>query len=256
MTTATALWLATAPLALLASIACLVLGIVFFDVDAPLLSVWLFCGALVALAYRVYFSTYGARARALSGNVPLFVSNAPWPTTTDTITTEVVRTLKATGKPPQIVGCGWGYFIGRRAAQRPLFTHHLQGRPDAQSRPLFFYCGTTLADVCDVIHAEYGKTFWSTPTHQNISIGSWLARSCHGNSGASGRPSSYAAEWVHAIHMQSVATAQRGVQRCAYNEAKVWFDEAPDDWFIVAIEFDESKLADNGWLQKQKRNRI
>ena len=94
----------------------------------------------------------------------------------DTLTEEVVRVLKATGKPPQIVGCGWGYFIGRRAAERPLFTHHLQGRPDPVNCPLTFYCGTTLAEVCEVIDDEYNKAFWSTPTHQNISIGSWLAR--------------------------------------------------------------------------------
>jgi hypothetical protein len=251
MTAATALWLATAPLALLGSIACLVLGIVFFDLKSPLLSVGLFCGAFALLVYRVRFFAYGPRARALSGNAPFFEANAPWPGTMDTLTEEVVRVLKATGKPPQIVGCGWGYFIGRRAAERPLFTHHLQGRPDPVNCPLTFYCGTTLADVCEVIDDEYNKAFWSTPTHQNISIGSWLARSCHGNSGASGKPSSYAAKWVHAIHMQSVQTARRGVQLYAYDEAKLWFDEDPDEWFVVAIEFDEEKLAENGWLQKR-----
>ena len=252
MTAATALWLATAPLALLASIACLVLGIVFFDLRTPLLSVWLFCGALVALAYRVRFFSHGARARALSGNAPFLGWNAPWPSTTDALIRDVVQVLTTNkGKPPQIVGCGWGYFIGRRAAPRALFTHHLQGRPDARNQPLLFYCGTTLADVCEVLHDEFQKTFWSTPTHQNISIGSWLTRSCHGNSGASGKPSSYAAEWVHAIHMQSVETVQRGVQRHAYKDAKVWFDQAPDEWFLVAVEFDMKRLSDNLWLQKR-----
>ena len=251
MTAVTALWLFTAPLALLTSIACLVLGIVFWDLNAPMPSIWLFVGALITLVYRARFFEYGARARALSGNAPFLATNAPWAEISEVVQDGVVRQLQDTGKPPQIVGCGWGYFIGRRAAQRPLYTHHLRGRPDAQNRPLWFYCGTTLAEVCEVIHDEYQKTFWSTPTHQNISIGSWLARSCHGNSGASGKPSSYAAEWVDAIHMQSVATAQRGAQRYAYKEAKVWFDEDPDEWFVVAVEFDKSKLADNGWLQKR-----
>ena len=251
MTAATALWLFTAPLALLSSVACLVLGIVFFDLRSPLLSLGLFAAGLILLVYRVRFFEYGARARALSGNAPFLMTNAPWPEISEMVQDGVVRQMQDTGRPPQIVGCGWGYFIGRRAAQQPLFTHHLRGRPDAQNRPLWFYCGTTLAEVCEVIHDEYQKTFWSTPAHQNISIGSWLARSCHGNSGASGKPSSYAAEWVDAIHMQSVETALRGVQRYAYKEAKAWFDEDPDEWFVVAVEFDENKLAENGWLQKR-----
>ena len=68
MAASTALWLATAPLALLVSIACLVLGIVFFDLTSPLLSIWLLVIALIALVYRLRFFEYGTRARALSGN--------------------------------------------------------------------------------------------------------------------------------------------------------------------------------------------
>jgi len=251
MAASTALWLATAPLALLVSIACLVLGIVFFDLTSPLLSIWLFVIALIALVYRLRFFEYGARARALSGNAPFLATDAPWAEMSEVVQGGVVRQLRETGKPPQIVGCGWGYFIGRRTAERALFTHHLRGRPDARNRPLWFYCGTTLAEVCEVLHDEFQKTFWSTPTHQNISIGSWLARACHGNAGASGKPTSYAAEWVDAVHMHSVATAQRGAQRYAYKDAKVWFDEDPEEWFVVAVEFNEKKLADNGWLQKR-----
>ena len=251
MVASTALWLATAPLALLTSIACLVLGIVFFDLTSPLLSIWLFVIALIALVYRMRFFEYGGRARALSGNAPFLGTNAPWAELSEVVQGGLVRQFEDTGKPSQIVGCGWGYFIGRRTAERALFTHHLRGRPDAQNRPLWFYCGTTLAEVCEVIHDEFQKTFWSTPTHQNISIGSWLARSCHGNSGASGKPSSYAAEWVDVIHMQSIATAQRGVQRYAYEDAKMWFDQSPEEWFLVAVEFNEKKLAPNLWLQKR-----
>lgn len=251
MAATTAWWLTTAPLALLTSIACLVLGIVFFDLTSPLLSFGLFATALVTFVYRLRFFEYGGRARALSGNAPFFGTNAPWDELSEVVN-GVVRVMEANkGAPPQIVGCGWGYFIGRRTAKRALFTHHLRGRPDAQKRRLWFYCGTTLAEASEVIHDEFQKTFWSTPTHQNISIGSWLARSCHGNAGASGKPSSYAAEWVDVIHMHSVATAAKGVKRYAYKDAKLWFDEFPEDWFLVAVEFNEAKLAPNLWLKKR-----
>lgn len=252
MAACTALWLATAPLALLIAIACFVLGIAFFDLTSPLLSLGLFATALIAFVYRLLFFEYGGLARALSGNAPFLETNAPWAEMSEVVQGGVVRTMQANqGAPPQIVGCGWGYFIGRRTAERALFTHHLRGRPDARNRPLWFYCGTTLAEACEVIHNEFQKTFWSTPTHQNISIGSWLARSCHGNAGASGKPSSYAAEWVDVIEMQSIATAAKGVQRYAYEDAKMWFDESPEDWFLVAVEFNETKLAPNLWLKKQ-----
>jgi len=257
--TATQLWLSTAPLALLSAIALVVLGIVFFDLHSPLLSVGLFCGAAVALAYRLRLTSAGGRARILSGNSPFWATHAPWPGVEQDLVDEVEQIMVATGQAPVIVGCGWGLYIGRRAARGALFTHHLRGRVVSSDHPLHFYCGTTIAELSDILNdphvipGEYhkdGLTFWSTPTHQNVSIGSWLGRSCHGNSGAAGRPSNFAAQFAHVIHMKTCATARFGVQRIPYKEAADLMDRRPHEYFLVSIEFDKTKLASNGWVQK------
>ena len=155
-----------------------------------------------------------------------------------------------TGRRPEIVGRGWGFFIGRRSARDPVFTHYLVGRPD-EDRPLLFLCGTTIKEASETILEEFNKTFWSTPTMQNISLGSWLSRSCHGNSGPAGHSSSFAAETVYAIHIKTAETAAVGVQVLLYSDARVLFDANQGHWFLVAVEFALDRLADNIILQKR-----
>ena len=254
MALATALWLATAPLAVAAAIALLASGGALFDATAPLLATVLWSAAVLALLYRARFAY--ALARVLSGTSPLGTANAP--STQRELVDAALRIFAENAqKPPaearpQIVGCGWGYYLGRRVARRALFTHRLRGRPSAIKNPLLFYGGTTIAEVCACLHTEFGATFWSTPTHQKVSIGSWLARSCHGNSGPSGFPSSHAALTVHVLHIETVETAERGVRKCAYAEAKAWFDTDPDDWVIVAVEFAKANLAPSDMLLQKR----
>lgn len=135
-------------------------------------------------------------------------------------------------------------------AKGAVFTHNLTGRVD-EARPFLFYAGTTIAAVCAIFEREFDKTFWSTPTNQHISIGSWLARSCHGNDGPSGHASSYAAETVYVVDLKTAETAARGIQTLAYSDAKVGFDAEPSRWFLLAVEFAPARLADNFYLQKK-----
>ena len=86
--------------------------------------------------------------------------------------------------------------------------------------------GTELRDVERALRKAYGRTFWSTPTMQRISIGSWLARSCHGNSGAAGKPSSYAAARVLVVDLTSLETAQQGARWVEYAQIKRDFDRS------------------------------
>lgn len=253
MARSTALWLATAPIAVASAIALLASGAAV-RLDAPLLAAGLWSAAALALLYRARVAH--ALARVLCGTSPLGTANAP--STQTELVDAVLRVFEANAhKPPadarpQIVGQGWGYYLARRAARRAIFTHRLRGRPDARGHPLRFYGGTTISEVCACLHAAYGKTFWSTPTHQQISIGSWLARSCHGNGGPSGFPSSHAAAVVHVLHIETAETARRGVQRHAYAQARAWFDADPDDWVIVAVEFAWEHLAPSDALLQKR----
>ena len=254
MALSTALWLATAPIAVVVALASLVLGAARFDASNPLLATGLWTAAVLALLYRARFAY--ALARVLCGASPLGTANAP--STQDELVDAVRRVFEENAhKPPeearpQIVGCGWGYYLCRRAARRAVFTHRLRGRPDATNHPLRFYAGTTIAEVCACLHATRKKTFWSTPTHQQVSIGSWLARSCHGNGGPSGFPSSHAASTVLVLHIETAATAARGVQTFAYKQARAWFDADPDDWVIVAVEFSSNRLAPSDLLLQKR----
>jgi len=50
--------------------------------------------------------------------------------------------------------------------------------------------------------------------------------------------------------MKTCATAIFGVQRIPYKEAADLMDRRPHEYFLVSIEFDKTKLASNGWVQK------
>ena len=117
-----------------------------------------------------------------------------------------------------MVGSGWGFFIGRARARDAVFTHRLKGR----TGEFTFLAGTELRSVEVALRKAHGRTFWSTPTMQRISIGSWLARSCHGNSGAAGKPSSYAAARVLVVDLTTLqaARAGRAVARLRHHQAR------------------------------------
>ena len=243
-------WLTLAPIAVLLFVTTAVCAVVAFSEYQYVWGSLLLGSALITLLFRIRLRAVGARARFLSGNSPLSLFHAPNGKSENALVKEVVESFRATGKRPDIVGCGWGYFIGRRVARGPFFTHRLVGRPDEQ-RPLLFLCGTTIKEVSEIILKEFDKTFWSTPTHQNISIGSWLSRSCHGNSGTAGKPSSWAAETVYVIDMETVKSASVGIQPLQYSSAKAMFDAAQGRYFLVAVEFAKERLADNIILQKR-----
>lgn len=245
-----AFWLASAPLSVVLCVAASVCGTIALGENQVQWAIPFFCVAGLAALFRIRLISAGARARFLSGNSPLSTFHAPRGNYENALVDELIAAFVYTGRRPEIVGCGWGFFIGRRPAHNPVFTHHLVGRPD-EDRPLLFLCGTTIKEASETILEEFSKTFWSTPTMQNISLGSWLSRSCHGNSGPAGEASSFAAETVYAIHIKTAETTAVGVQVLAYSDAKVLFDANQGQWFLVAVEFALDRLADNIILQKR-----
>jgi hypothetical protein len=217
--------------------------------DDPVRFFALLAGAVLALLLRLRLTSAGARARILSGHSPFGCFSAA--TTPEAFTAELCAVWDDTGQRPSVVGSGWGWFIGRATAPRAVHTHRLKGRFGKTSKTTFL-AGTELRDAERMLRLAHGRTFWSTPTMQRISIGSWLGRSCHGNSGAAGKPSSYAAGRVYVIDMDSRASTARGPYWADYNTAKHLFDEDPERYAIVAVEFDAGRMADNLWLQKRK----
>lgn len=242
MALSTALWLACAP-ALVLVFAGAVAGAVLLR-DNPNLAVVLGVAALLALLLRLRLRAAGARARLLSGNAPFGCFRAP--TTLDDFVRRLCEVWEATGERPTVVGSGWGFFIARARARNAVFTHRLRGQLDRST----FLAGTELREVEVALRKAHGRTFWSTPTMQRISIGSWLARSCHGNSGAAGKPSSYAAARVLVVNLSSFETTMQGARWAEYAEVKRDFDQSPGQFVIAAVEFDLERMSEDIWLQK------
>tara|TARA_B100000795_G_C22801291_1_gene442068 strand:+ start:2218 stop:3687 length:1470 start_codon:yes stop_codon:yes gene_type:complete len=202
--------------------------------------------SLLAFLLRTRLAFNGARARLLTGNNPLESSHAP------TNPTEFVALLQEIWDKaytrPTIVGAGWGFFIGRRCARNAVFTHRMTGRcPDEQNA---WFAGTTIKTVSTSILKHDKRTFWSTPTMQHISIGSWICRSCHGNAGAGGKPSSHAVAILHYVHIATRETTLSGMQSHNYAMIKDEIDAHPDHYAIVAITFELKRMTPNIKLQK------
>ena len=240
--TSTVLWLVAAP-TLVVVFASVAVGAFVLRAHVAL-SVALAFFAIVALLMRLRLRSVGARARLLSGNSPFAWFHAPQ--TPEALVDELCAVWRATGKRPAVVGSGWGWFIARARAPHAVFTHRLKGRLGTTA----FLAGTELRDVERTLRKAYGRTFWSTPTMQRISIGSWLARSCHGNSGAAGKPSSYAAARVLVVDLTSLDAARQGARWTEYAEAKRDFDLFPGQFVIAAVEFDLTRMSEDIWLQK------
>ena len=239
-------WLLLAPLLTGGFIGLLVAFLLERDDPVPFF-VLLGCAVLVLLL-RVRLAAAGARARILAGHSPFGCFSAP--RTPEALTAKLCAVWDDTGERPSIVGSGWGWFIGRVSAPRAVYTHRLKGRFGVSTNT--FLAGTELRDAERMLRKTYNRTFWSTPTMQRISIGSWLGRSCHGNSGAAGKPSSYAADRVYVIDMDSRATTAMGPYWAEYKTAKLQFDADPERYAIVAVQFDVARMAENKWLQKRK----
>ena len=237
-------WLLLAPLLTGASVGLFVA--VLLERDDPVRFFVLLAGAALATFLRVRLSSAGARARVLSGNFPFAWFCAP--RTPEAFAEQLYETWIASGRRPTVVGSGWGFFIARERAHNAVYTHRLKGRIGEFT----FLAGTELRDAEATIRKAHGRTFWSTPTMQRISIGSWLARSCHGNSGPAGKPSSYAAARVLVVDLTSRHAARAGARWLEYEKAKHDFDARPGQYAIVAVEFDPGRMPEDFWLQKRR----
>ena len=241
---AASFWLLLAPLLTGAFVGLVVAFLL--EEDNPWRWLGLLAGAVAALLLRLRLATAGARARILSGNSPFGCFRAP--RTPEQFADQLCETWMATGRRPSVVGSGWGWFIGRARARDAVYTHKLKGRTGEFS----FLAGTELRSVEVALRKAHGRTFWSTPTMQRISIGSWLARSCHGNSGAAGKPSSYAAARVLVVDLTTLQAARAGPRWLDYATIKHELDARPGQHAIAAVEFEPERMPVDFWLQKRR----
>jgi ribosomal protein L37AE/L43A len=245
MVISTTLWLVCAHTLTASLVGLAVWAVIVRDYADQSFSLLGACALLLVLRFR--FRSAGARARLLSGHSPFGCCNAP--STPKALVEQLCAVWIATKSRPSVVGSGWGWFIGRAQAPNAVFTHRLRGRANQQ---LNFFAGTELCTVEAEIRRTHGCTFYSTPTMQRISIGSWLARSCHGNRGPAGKPSSCACVFVTVVNISSLETTREGYYEVEYSEIKPMIDESPEDYVIVAAEFDVKLMSKNVWLQKSR----
>lgn len=238
-------WLVLAPLLTGAFVGLAVTLFILGDKPVPFFS--LLGSATLVLLLRLRLVAPGARARLLSGNAPYGCFNAP--RTPEEFADNLLQVWRATGRRPTVVGSGWGFFIGRVSANNAVFTHKLKGR---SSSDFTFFAGTELRTVQAELRKKYKLAFWSTPTMQRISIGSWLARSCHGNSGPSGKPSNFAATRVRVVDLETPLTTERGLQWVQYDNAKHEFDRDPGRFVIAEVEFARELMSADDYLQKAR----
>ena len=165
---------------------------------------------------------------------------------------ELLRVLEqclSSGSLPTVVGSGWGFWTAHVIARGNVihmhkFTGERPRRGLVDPTPygmMRFLAGTTIFDAEKAIRRKYGNTFWSTPSIQTISLGGWFGGSCHGNSGAGGKPSSYA---VHDIEFYELYDdrgrlwPQPVERREPYKVARRLFDDDLSRYVIVAVTFD------------------
>ena len=245
MVSSTVVWLVCGP-ALTATFIGLLIAFLL-ERDDPALYFSLMGAAILVLLLRLRLSAPGARARLLSGNAPYGCFNAP--RTPEEFADNLLQVWRATARRPTVVGSGWGFFIGRVSAHNAVFTHKLKG---SRGSDFTFFAGTELRTVQAELRKKYNLAFWSTPTMQRISIGSWLARSCHGNQGPLGQPSNFAATWVRVVDLESPKTAEKGLQWMEYENAKHEFDQDPGRFVIAEVVLDRKRMSADDYLQKAR----
>jgi hypothetical protein len=209
--------------------------------------------ALVGLVWTVYLRLHGPRVLVRAGAFPAFCMGDAFPRTEEQLIDAVAKMYARNGRPPEVVGSGWAYFLYRRGARGPrVFLHTFKGRQPVTGR---WRSGTTIAQVNFSLR-DRNLTFNTHPTMDYISLGSWFACSNHGNGGATAGKSSDALKNARVLDMTTMA-----IETLEYPELRKRFDDEflrvqrnprkaySVKYCIVDCEF--HNLATNGDIQKR-----
>ena len=148
------------------------------------------------------------------------------------------------GRPPRIVGGGWGYFLQRAGPSGPrLFTHNLVGKVEGMSNT--WYAGTTIAAVQKDVKP---LTLSAHPTMDYISIAAWFTMGNHGNQGDAGLGNKDTFDSCLVLNMQS----QQTYTLKGYEALRSTFDGASvGKFFVVHVTFLLQAFVTNKWVQKR-----
>lgn len=172
------LW-ASAVAAIPGAIALFAWGVAHYA-DPLRLGLGLGLGALLVV-WTIYLRLHGPRVQVRAGAWPALCTGDAFPRTEEELAAAVARIVAEHGRPPTVVGSGWGFFLYRRGAVGPrLFLHRFKGRVGETRR---WRAGTTIHAVDQSFVETEGLTFPSHPTMDYIGIGAWFACNNHGNQG-------------------------------------------------------------------------
>jgi hypothetical protein len=149
---------------------------------------WIFFGCAVAtLAWTLYVRQHNLRVMIRAGTWPSCCADDAAPQTEAELINAIIHIKTKYGKPPVVVGSGWGYFLQRCTAKGPrLFLHRYVGvsstTNDDNVLKQRWRSGTTIATVAKHLQ-KHNFTFSTHPTMDYISLGAWFARGNHGNGG-------------------------------------------------------------------------
>jgi len=198
---------------------------------------------VIALGWTVYLRLHGARVLVRAGAFPALFTPDYFPRTEEQLTLAVASVLAKTGKPPAIVGSGWGYFLYRKGPKGPrIFLHNFVGKHLEPSNR--WRSGSTIAQVNKMLKSR-NLTFKTHPTMDYISIGSWFACSNHGNGGAAAGKSSDALKNARVLDMTT-----NTVDLLEYPEIRKRYD-GKDAYKYCIIDCEFHNLADNSDVQKR-----
>ena len=151
--------------------------------------------------------------------------------------TAVLDIRRRTGKTPNVVGSGWGFFLKRSGPSGPrLFMHNFTGRMPttyAQSANKAnagrWAAGTTIAQVQRELKKQ-GLVLPSTPTMDYITLASWFTMANHGNGGAPGMGKSDTLVGATLLDMET-DTVTRDVKYADIR--RIWDTESEWKKFVV-----------------------
>jgi len=200
--------------------------------------------AIVGLTWIVYLRTHGSRVLMRSGVWPSFCVGDAFPVTEEQLTTAVARMYAEHGKPPTVVGSGWGFFLYRKGPPRPrVFLHNFKGVQPGTNR---WRSGSTILQVQQtLIKRKPSVCFRTHATMDYISIGSWFACANHGNGGATAGKSSDALKNARVLDMTT-----NSIETLDYPEIRRRFDGGDaSNYCIIDCEF--HNFAPNDEIQKR-----
>jgi hypothetical protein len=189
-------------------------------------------GAIVLLiTWTVILRTHRFRVLIRSRTFPALCRGDAAPSDELELRQFVNDCVRKNGRPPSVVGGGWGFFLKRHGPPAPrLFTHNFVGQHHTNT--IMWKAGTTIARIQKHFKKQ-GQTLPHFPTMDFISIGSWIACANHGNLGDASPPIEDVVVSTVVLDMMSNTT-----KTLYYREARTLFDSKDAyKYMILYVEF-------------------